>query len=107
MIRPFSVPGATEYLLRLDGERMFSSLRTDLASDALEQAISSRRQHDLAGLAHHSDQVPSLSDCLQLSTRRGWDRRPSCVRGRITCLIIVLGSRRRGWCSAFPDDEVG
>lgn len=107
MIRPFTIPGATEYLLRLDGERVFSSLRTDLAFDALEQAISSRRQHDLAGLAHHSAQVPFLRDCLHLSARRGWDRSPSCVRGRITFLIIVMGSRRWGWPSAFPDDEIG
>jgi len=37
------------------GWRVSSSLRADLALDALEMAIWSRRSADLAGLVHHSD----------------------------------------------------
>lgn len=37
------------------GWRVSSSLRTELALDALEMAIWSRRSADLAGLVHHSD----------------------------------------------------
>jgi putative transposase len=37
------------------GWRVSASLRADLALDALEMAIWSRRSQDLAGLVHHSD----------------------------------------------------
>ena len=37
------------------GWRVSSSLRAELALDALEMAIWSRRSEDLAGLVHHSD----------------------------------------------------
>jgi putative transposase len=37
------------------GWQVSTSLRTDLALDALEMAIWSRRDHDLDGLVHHSD----------------------------------------------------
>ncbi len=37
------------------GWRVSSSLRAELALDALEMAIWSRRSTDLAGLVHHSD----------------------------------------------------
>ena len=42
---------------RVVGWRVSSSLRTDLALDALEQSIWTRQRegHDLAGLVHHSD----------------------------------------------------
>jgi len=40
---------------RIVGWRVSSSLRTDLALDALEMAIFSRGRDDLAGLIHHSD----------------------------------------------------
>lgn len=40
---------------RIVGWRVSSSLRTDLALDALEMAIWSRGETDLAGLVHHSD----------------------------------------------------
>ena len=40
---------------RIVGWRVSSSLRTDLALDALEMAIWSRRDRDLDGLIHHSD----------------------------------------------------
>jgi putative transposase len=40
---------------RIVGWRVSSSLRTDLALDALEMAIWSRQRHDLTGLVHHSD----------------------------------------------------
>jgi putative transposase len=40
---------------RIVGWRVSSSLRTDLALDALEMAIWSRGDRDLAGLVHHSD----------------------------------------------------
>jgi putative transposase len=40
---------------RIVGWRVSSSLRTDLALDALEMAIWSRQKHDLSGLVHHSD----------------------------------------------------
>lgn len=41
------------YSRRIVGWRVASSLRTDLALDALEQALHARPQHD--GLIHHSD----------------------------------------------------
>ena len=37
------------------GWRVLNSLRTDLALDALEMAIWTRRKDDLTGLIHHSD----------------------------------------------------
>jgi putative transposase len=40
---------------RIVGWRVSSSLRTDLALDALEMAIFVRAGHDLTGLIHHSD----------------------------------------------------
>jgi len=40
---------------RIVGWRVSSSLRTELALDALEMAIWSRRSADLGGLVHHSD----------------------------------------------------
>jgi putative transposase len=40
---------------RIVGWRVSSSLRTDLALDALEMAIFTRGGHDLDGLVHHSD----------------------------------------------------
>lgn len=43
------------YSRRIVGWRVASTLRTDLALDALEMAIWSRRTADLAGLVHHSD----------------------------------------------------
>ncbi len=40
---------------RIVGWRASSSLRTDLALDALEMAIFGRGDHELEGLIHHSD----------------------------------------------------
>jgi putative transposase len=40
---------------RIVGWRVSSSLKTDLALDALEMAIWSRGDRSLAGLVHHSD----------------------------------------------------
>lgn len=40
---------------RIVGWRVSASLRTDLALDALEMAIFTRGDRDLAGLVHHSD----------------------------------------------------
>ena len=49
---------------RIVGWRVSSSLRAELALDALEMAIWSRRSDDLAGLVHHSDRgVQYLSIC--------------------------------------------
>jgi putative transposase len=43
------------YSRRIVGWRVSTSLRTDLALDALEMAIWARRADDLGGLVHHSD----------------------------------------------------
>jgi putative transposase len=43
------------YSRRIVGWRVSTSLRTDLALDALEMAIWARRAEDLDGLVHHSD----------------------------------------------------
>jgi putative transposase len=43
------------YSRRIVGWRVSTSLRTDLALDALEMAIWARRDGDLGGLVHHSD----------------------------------------------------
>ncbi len=40
---------------RIVGWQASSSLRSDLAIDALEMAIYARREHDIDGLIHHSD----------------------------------------------------
>jgi putative transposase len=37
------------------GWRVSNSLHTELALDALDMAICTRRRHDLTGLIHHSD----------------------------------------------------
>jgi putative transposase len=49
---------------RIVGWRVAATLRTDLALDALEMAMWSRRSEDLAGLVHHSDR-----GCQYLSIR--------------------------------------
>lgn len=50
------------YSRRIVGWRVSSSLRTDLALDALEQAIYDRSHEELEGLIHHSDRgVQNLS----------------------------------------------
>ena len=52
------------------GWQISTSLRSDLAIDALEMAIYSRNAHDLAGLVHHSDRgVQYLS--IRYSERLG------------------------------------
>jgi len=43
------------YSRRIVGWRVSNTLRADLAIDALEMAIWTRRDEDLAGLVHHSD----------------------------------------------------
>ncbi len=45
---------------RIVGWRVSSSLRAELALDALEMAIWSRRSADLGGLVHHSDRGVQL-----------------------------------------------
>ena len=45
---------------KIVGWRVSSSLRAELALDALEMAIWSRRSDDLAGLVHHSDRGVQL-----------------------------------------------
>ena len=46
------------------GWRALNSLRTDLALDALEMAIWTRRRHDLTGLIHHSDSESLRAGCF-------------------------------------------
>lgn len=43
------------YSRRIVGWQVSSSLRSDLAIDALEMAIYARREHEIEGLIHHSD----------------------------------------------------
>jgi putative transposase len=47
--------GIDAFSRRIVGWRVSASLRTDLALDALEMAIFSRGDRELAGLVHHSD----------------------------------------------------
>ena len=76
------------------GWRVSSSLRAELALDALEMAIWSRRSADLAGLVHHSDRgvqtrfKGSSQHCpvrpsvvLRRGPRRVSSSRGSCVAG--------------------------
>ena len=48
---------------RLVGWRASASLRTDLALDALEQAIYDRCDDDTGDLVHHSDSKNVLASC--------------------------------------------
>ena len=76
------------------GWRVSSSLRAELALDALEMAIWSRRSADLAGLVHHSDrgvqggfhrssqhlETEVVRDgCRQAAARDPGDARPDVV----------------------------
>jgi putative transposase len=60
---------------RIVGWRASSSLRTDLALDALEMAIFSRGGGDLDGLVHHSDQGVQLGF--------NWSSQQCVVRGSV------------------------
>ena len=77
------------FIRRIVGWRVSSSLRTDLALDALEMAIFSRGGGDLDGLVHHSDRGSqggfnwSSQHCLvrgSVGVRRG-PRRGSSSQG--------------------------
>ncbi len=58
---------------RIVGWRLSSSLRTDLALDALEMAIFTRGGGDLDGLIHHSDRGgPIPRDPLHRTPRGRW-----------------------------------
>ena len=50
---------------RIVGWRVSKSLRTDLALDALEMAIFTRRGDDLSHLVHHSDSEYVGAGCLR------------------------------------------
>ena len=61
---------------RIVGWRVSSTLRSDLALDALEMAIWSRKHEDLSGVIHHSDRgVQYLCNSLHRAPRRGRRRR--------------------------------
>jgi len=60
---------------RIVGWRVSSSLRSDLALDALEQAICERQPGGGDQLVHHSDRGGAVSlDSLHRTLARGWDR---------------------------------
>jgi putative transposase len=67
------------------GWQLSTSLRSDLAIDALEMAIYSRNSHDLTGLIHHSDRgVRSISQHSLLgATGRRRHRGLSRLQGRL------------------------
>ena len=65
------------------GWRVSSSLRAELALDALEMAIWSRRSEDLAGLVHHSDRGgPVPRDPLHRAPSRRGCRHLGGLSGR-------------------------
>ena len=72
---------------RIVGWRVSSSLRSDLALDALEQAICDREEDEAERLVHHSDRgvQPSRS-----ATRSGWlwpeSNRPWAARATLTTM---------------------
>ncbi len=57
------------YARRIVGGRVFTSLHTDLALDALEQALFDRQHTGLDGLVHHSDAGVQTSPS---ATPTGW-----------------------------------
>ena len=68
---------------RIVGWRVSSSLRAELALDALEMAIWSRRSADLGGLVHHSDRgVQGPLDPLHRAPRRRGSRHLGGEPGR-------------------------
>jgi putative transposase len=61
------------------GWQISTSLRSDLAIDALEMAIYARNAHDLSGLVHHSDRG------VQPGLKGSWQHRPE---------MTSIGTRR-------------
>ena len=68
---------------RVVGWQVSTSLRSDLALDALDMAIHSRNRDELRGLVHHSDRGVQASPPLHGAARRGWHRRVGGLKGRL------------------------
>jgi putative transposase len=62
---------------RIVGRRVSTSLRSDLALEALEQALYERRRAETGPLVHHSDRERSI---CRFGTRTGWPRPESSRR---------------------------
>ena len=58
-----------------------TSLRSDLAIDALEMAIYARNEYDLTNLVHHSDRGAISVNPLLRATGRSRDRRVRWIEG--------------------------
>ena len=68
---------------RIVGWRISSSLKSDLALDALEQALCEREEDGRDRLVHHSDRgVQYLSGTLHGAARRGGNRALGGQQGR-------------------------
>jgi putative transposase len=77
------------------GWRVSTSLRSELALDALEMAVWSRRGADLSGLVHHSDRgVQYLS--IRYSERLGAE-----------CAVASVGSRGDSYDNALAETVIG
>jgi putative transposase len=83
---------------RIVGWRVSSTLRTDLALDALEQAVWSRRSEELAGLVHDFDRgvQGELNRSSQHRDRGGACRWRRCGSGSAKFNSIEGRFRRRG-----------
>jgi putative transposase len=77
------------------GWKVSTSLRAELALDALEMAIWARRSHDLSGLVHHSDRG---SQYLSIRyTERLADERA----------VVSVGSRGDSYDNALAESVIG
>ena len=68
---------------RIVGWRVSSSLRSDLALDALEQAICERQDESADGLVHHSDRGVHLS--IRYTERLAEATTTGCSNPTATC----------------------
>ena len=80
---------------RIVGWRVSSTLRADLALDALEMAVWTRREEDLAGLVHHSDRG------VQYLSIRYTER--LAAEGAVTS----VGSRGDSYDNAMAESVIG
>jgi len=84
------------------GWRVSNSLRAELALDALEMAIWSRRSADLGGLVHHSDRGSSTS---RSGTPSGWPTRVPSARLAPRATASTTPSPRPSTASTRPSSS--
>jgi transposase InsO family protein len=86
---------------RIVGWRVSNSLRSDLALDALEQALYERRRADAVPLVHHSDRgvQPKFNGSSQHRTERGCDDDTKRAVGTGRTSETMLARPALGWAA--------